>query len=393
MKNQQIELKYPGKTPKTEILNSTVAAILQEKEVLGTPEKDGWVSKIFFGDNLPILKTLYEDPNIRGEITLVYIDPPFATQRVFDENDDLTKLSQKAYEDQLSGYDYLEFMRKRLVFLEKLLSKDGSIYVHLDQRMAFHMKVLMDEIFGSQNFRNWITRKKCHPKGFTRKTYGNIQDFILYYSKGKRPVWNRPLRKMTKEIIEGSEYRYVEEGTGRTYKKVPLHAPGVRHGSTGKPWRGKMPPKGKHWQYRPEKLEEFDGKGRIYWSPSGNPRLKVYLDERKGAMVQDIWLGFLDPMNQFTSVTGYPTEKNQELLERIIKTSSNEGDIVLDCFAGSGTTLAAAENLNRRWIGIDNSEVAIETMKRRLLGFQEKQEKLLPRKPFIVYHAVQRFQT
>jgi adenine-specific DNA-methyltransferase len=247
----------------------------------------------------------------------------------------------------------------------------------------------MDEIFGMANFRNWITRKKCHPKGYTKNTYGNIQDFILFYSKSRNYVWNRPLEELTEEKIKSSEYRYIEEETGRVYKKVPLHAPGVRNGTTGQPWRGLMPPKGKHWQYSPEKLEDFDRHGRIYWSPTRNPRLKVYLDERKGVLTQDIWLDFLDTMNQFTSLTEYPTEKNQEMIERIIKTSSNEGDIILDCFAGSGTTLAAAEKLDRRWIGIDNSKIAIETTKKRLSGFYTKQKVLSTIKPYIIFHAVQ----
>lgn len=123
-----------------------------------------------------------------------------------------------------------------------------------------------------------------------------------------------------------------------------------------------MPPQGKHWQYTPEKLDEFDAKGEIYWSPSGNPRRKVFLDEDKGIPVQDIWLDVQDSLNQSIKITGYPTEKNPHLLERIIKASSNEGDFVLDCFAGSGTTLDLADQLNRKWIGIDNSAEAIENI-------------------------------
>lgn len=294
---------------------------MQQKETFGTIENGSWANKLIFGDNLPILSTLLTDSEIKGKVRLIYIDPPFSTRRVFNGNDDLTKYDEDVYEDRLTGYEYLEFMRKRLVLMRELLANDGSIYVHLDQRMAHYVKIIMDEIFGGRNFLNCITRKKCHPKGYTKKNYGNIQDFILFYSKGNKPVWHRPLEKMTEKVIKKSEYRYVEEETGRIYKKVPLHAPGVRNGATGKPWGGLIPPKGKHWQYIPEKLEEFDRQGKIYWSPTGNPRLKVYLDERKGVMTQDIWLDFLDPMNQYTSVTGYPTEKNQDMIERIIKSS------------------------------------------------------------------------
>jgi endonuclease III-like uncharacterized protein len=143
--------------------------------------------------------------------------------------------------------------------------------------------------------------------------------------------------------------------------KVPVHAPGVRHGETGQPWRGKLPPPGKHWQYLPSTLDEMDARGEIYWSPTGNPRRKVYLDESEGVGVQDIWLDLLDAHNQNIKITGYPTEKNPELLRRIIQSSSNEGDLVLDSFSGSGTALAVAHELNRKWIGIDNSVEAIDT--------------------------------
>lgn len=143
--------------------------------------------------------------------------------------------------------------------------------------------------------------------------------------------------------------------------KVPVHAPGVRRGETGQPWRGQLPPPGKHWQYPPSRLDEMDAGGDIYWSSSGNPRRKVYLDESSGIPVQDIWLEFRDAHNQNIKITGFPTEKPPALLERIIAASSNAGDLVLDCFTGSGTTLAVASQLGRRWIGIDNSLEAITT--------------------------------
>ena len=292
------------------------------------------------------------------------------------------------YSDALVGSDYLEFLRIRLLLLHKLLAENGSIYVHLDQNAAFYIKIIMDEIFGPRNFRNWITRKKCHPKGFTKNTFGNIQDFILFYTKSDRYIWNKPLDELTKKKVASSEYIYRENETGRIFKKVPIHAPGIRYGKTGEPWKGKLPPKGKHWQYPPEKLDEFDKAGRIYWSSTGNPRLKVYLDERKGVLTQDIWLDYLDPMNQFTSLTGYPTEKNQAMLEKIIVASSNEGDLVLDCFVGSGTTLTASEKLRCRWIGIDKSAIAIKTSIKRLEKMGEKHNSML--RPFGVYEAVPR---
>src|SRR5262249_48912647 len=159
----------------------------------------------------------------------------------------------------------------------------------------------------------------------------------------------------TQEKI-AEEYPYIDERTGRRFKKVPVHAPGTRRGETGKPWRAKLPPKGKHWQYPPAKLDELDAAGEIYWSPNGNPRRKVFFDQSKGIPVQDIWMGFKDPHNQNVLITGYPTEKNFDLVSRLIAATTNPGDFVLDCYCGSGTTLEAAAVLRRRFIGIDVSD-------------------------------------
>jgi len=292
-------------------------------------------------------------------VRLVYIDPPFATNSIFQ-----SRAQGDAYYDLLGGAHYIEFMRERLILLRELLSEDGSIYVHLDENMAFHIKVIMDEIFGRKNFRNWITRKKCNPKNYTRKTYGNISDYILFYTKSDNYVWSRPFDPWT-EKSSAKEYQYIEEGTGRRYKKVPVHAPGARNGATGREWKGQLPPPGKHWQYPPDVLDEMDARGEIYWSPSGNPRRKIYLEASEGIPVQDVWMDFRDAHNQNIDITGYPTEKNPDLLARIIEASSNPGDLVLDCFAGSGTTLAVASQHKRRWIGIDNSTEAISTILRR----------------------------
>jgi len=229
--------------------------------------------------------------------------------------------------------------------------------------MVFEMKLIMDEIFGSENYRNIIVRKKCNPKNYTRKTYGNIADFILFYTKTDKYIWNKQTVPLSEEGKK--EYQYIEEGTGRRFMKVPLHAHGTRNGETGKPWRGKMPPPGKHWQYTPRVLDEMDAKGEIFWSANGNPRRKVYLDEHPGVGIQDIWLEFRDAHNQNIKITGYPTEKNPELLRRIIAASSNPGNMVLDCFAGSGTTLAVADEMQRNWIGADNSIEAIKTILQR----------------------------
>ncbi len=253
----------------------------------------------------------------------------------------------------MAGAEFVEFLRERIILLYELLSDDGSMYLHLDSKMAFTMKLIMDEIFWKKNCRAFITRKKCSTKNYTRNTYGKISDYIMFYSKTEKFIWNRAYEDWVDErILE--QYPCIDEKTGRRYKKVPVHAPGIRNGDTGKEWRGMLLPKGKHWKFTPEKLDKLDAKGEIYWSPTGNPRRKVFFDPTKGIPVQDIWLNYRDSINQAQHTTGYHTEKNFDMLKMIVKASSNEGDLVMDCFAGSGTTLAAFD-LNRVWIGVDNS--------------------------------------
>jgi adenine-specific DNA-methyltransferase len=346
-----VTLSYPGKKPVAEILATPPTKLTVAWSGSAACE-DG---SLYYGENLRTLSALLLNPQVRGKVRLIYIDPPYATRSVFQ-----SRKQADAYNDLLAGADYLEFLRERLILLRELLADDGSIYVHLDENMAFQAKVLMDEVFGPSNFRNWLTRKKCNPKNYTRKTYGNVSDYILFYTKTDSYVWHRPLVEWTDERA-AREYSYTETGTGRRYKKVPVHAPGVRNGETGKPWRGIMPPPGKHWQYPPATLDEMDARGDIYWSPTGNPRRKIYLDQSDGVPVQDIWMEFRDAHNQNIRITGYPTEKNPAMLARIIAASSNPGDIVLDCFSGSGTTLETAHRLGRQWIGVDNSAEAIRT--------------------------------
>jgi len=355
-----VRLSYEGKRPEADILRTVPAAT---KEIW---RGDNAVNRLYYGDNLPILASLIKNDSIRGHVKLVYIDPPFATKSVFKSRN-----QTDAYGDLLVGSHYVEFLRERLILLRELLAEDGSIYVHLDENMAFHAKVLMDEVFGPSNFRNWITRKKCNPKNYTKRTYGNVSDYILFYTKSDDFVWNRPVDPWTDER-SAKEYQYTDPATGRKYKKVPVHAPGVRNGETGKSWRGMPPPPGKHWQFTPATLDAMDERGEIYWSPSGNPRRKIYLDTSAGVPIQDIWTEFRDAHNQNIEVTGYPTEKNPALLERIINASSAKGDIVLDGFSGSGTTVSVASYLERRWIGIDNSPEAIAVTLQRFARGSER---------------------
>ena len=350
--SKPVELSYAGKKSCSDILTDNRPSGFDCVRHFSTG------NRLYCGDNLSGLQELLADSSVKGKVTLVYIDPPFATKGTF-----LSRKQNKAYDDNLCGADYVESLRERLVLIRELLSPYGSIYLHLDENMIFEMKLIMDEVFGANNFRNMIVRKKCNPKNYTRKAYGNISDFILFYSKSDQYVWNRPTEPLSEQSTK--EYHYVESETGRRFMKVPLHAPGTRHGSTGGRWRGKLPPPGKHWQYPPQTLDEMHKRGEIFWSKNGNPRRKVYFDEHSGVVIQDIWLDFKDAHNQNIKITGYPTEKNPDLLRRIVQASSNPGDLVLDCYAGSGTTLAVADEMQRNWIGIDRSFEAISTILKR----------------------------
>ena len=346
-------LEYRGKLSRADIL--AMPAI--EPAAIPIASQSG---TLYQADNLPALLWLRQQPDIRGKVRVVYIDPPYATSMTFVDRE-----VNHAYEDRLSGAEYIESLRRRLIVLHDLLADDGSIFIHLDQNMIFEIKLVMDEVFGRDNFRNFITRKKCNTKNYTRNNFGNIADHILFYSKSETNVWHRPYDPWTEEKI-ADEYPCIDTPTGRRYKKVPVHAPGERNGQTGKPWRGKMPPKGKHWQYPPSKLDELDSAGEIYWSPSGNPRRKVYFERSKGIPAQDIWMQFKDAHNQNIHITGYPTEKNFDLVQRIVSATTNPGDLVLDCYCGSGTTLEAAAELGRRFIGIDAADAAINATVKRL---------------------------
>ena len=313
------------------------------------------------GDNLQGLAYLAE---MGEKVDLVYIDPPFATNTEFlmdsDRANTVSASGKLAYADTLRGGDYLEQLRLRLEAIRSVMAADGSIYVHIDVKMEHHVRLLMDAVFGPRNFRNSITRVKCNPKNFSRLSYGNIKDTILFYSVSPyRIKWHPQEDPMTDEESE-SRYPLVD-GEGRRYTTTPLHAPGVtRKGATGGPWRGMPPPAGRHWRYPPEKLDELDAAGLIAWSSTGNPRKIIYADQSQGKLPQDVWV-YKDPQRP-----SYPTQKNSAMLERIILTSSEPGDTVLDCYAGSGATLLEAARLGRRFIGMDDAPAAREVAERRL---------------------------
>lgn len=313
------------------------------------------------GDNLKAMNWLLEN-GYEGKIDLFYIDPPFATGGVFskDNSGRVATISKSndsiiAYSDTLQGKEFISFLKERVILIHQLLSEKGSLYLHIDYKIGHYVKVMLDEIFGINNFRNDITRIKCNPKNFERIGYGNIKDMILFYSKGKNPIWNHPTFDCTEEEI-AKLYNKIDS-KGRRYTTVPIHAPGeTRNGESNKPFKGIYPPKGRHWRCSVEELEDLDRKGFIEWSSKGNPRKINYAKDHLKKKAQDIW-EFKDPTFPI-----YPTEKNLDMLKFIIEASSNEDSIVMDCFCGSGSTLFAASLCKRNWIGIDQSDIAIETV-------------------------------
>jgi DNA modification methylase len=259
---------------------------------------------------------------------------------------------------------YLTMMSARLVELRRVLKPTGSLYLHCDPTASHYLKLLLDALFGAENFRNEIAWQRSGAKNDSLR-YGRSHDILLFYTAGKRFTWNTQyLPFHDASIIKN--YTHVEPGTGRRYRRGDLTAakPG---GDVDFEWQGVRPYKGRHWAYSREKLDQMLAEGRIEFRRTGMPVYKRYLDEQPGVPLQDIWADL-----RLTSADkerlGYPTQKPEALLERIITASSNEDDVVLDPFCGCGTTIAAAQRLNRRWIGIDVTYLAIDLIRNRLRG-------------------------
>jgi site-specific DNA-methyltransferase (adenine-specific)/adenine-specific DNA-methyltransferase len=365
---KEYELIYAGKEREEDILADTMAVPLQKiKTFRNGKDDESWANMLIFGDNLQVLKTLLQMKqegrlkNADGTpgVRLVYIDPPFATRQEFRGSQD-----QKAYQDKIAGARFLEFLRKRLVFLGELLSDDGSIYVHLDQRKGHYVKALLDEVFGEQNFLNDISW--CYKeREISRTNWNEKHDHILYYKKCGKVLFNWDA--ITLPYSEGTIKKYtLLDKDGRRYQ--------IR--GKGGPYVGN--------QQLPPKIE----KAHPDWT------YRDYLDEKPGILPRDWWDDIPFVNRAASERTYYPTQKPEALLERIIKASSNSGDLVLDCFAGSGTTLVVAEKLGRRWIGVDCGKLAIYTMQKRLLNILESKEIENTKKkygkscmPFSLYNA------
>lgn len=348
-RTKNCSLDYQDKSDEFEILFSYVNGDFASIEQNHNPKENRYI----FGDNYFVLKKLLDTH--KGKIDLVYIDPPFGTGNDFNSINDET-----AYSDKIVDSEFLEFLRKRLFLIRELLSEEGSIYLHIDKKIGHYVKIIMDEVFGYRNFINDITRIKCNPKNFSRNAYGNYSDMILYYAKNRdQQIWHNIREPMNeekrKELFPKKHPKYG------FYTTHPIHAPGKTiDGDTGMEWKGLMPPKGRHWRYSREVLTDLDDKGLIEWSETGNPRKIVLASEHKGFKVQDVW----EFKDKGLSYVDYPTQKNDDLLDRIILNSSNENSIVLDCFCGSGSTLKSAFRLNRKFIGIDSSTHSLDVVRK-----------------------------
>jgi site-specific DNA-methyltransferase (adenine-specific)/adenine-specific DNA-methyltransferase len=383
---REYELAYFNKEREEDIIAETMAVPLQPERSFGK-NGDDWHNSLIFGDNLQVMKTLLEQKkagqlcNADGTpgVRLVYIDPPFATKREFRGNND-----QRAYQDKLAGAEFVEFLRKRLVLLRELLSTDGSIYVHLDTKKSHYIKVILDEILGESNFRNEIIWKRQSAHNDSNQC-GAIHDTILFYTRSSRWTWNEILTAPSPDYIE-EFFDQVEPETNRRYARGDLTAGGLSGGGYDYEYKGVR----RIWRCPPSTMEKYDKEGRLHWPKDGVPRLKRYLDEFEGVPLQDVWADIRVIHNRSKERVDYPTQKPETLLERIIRSSSAPGDIVLDCFAGSGTTCAVAEKLERRWIGIDCGKLAIYTIQKRMLNLRSKighKGKPITPKPFTLYNA------
>ena len=428
---REYELVYHGKEREEDIIADTLAVPLQPVRTFGAngiePSAclgDAWHNKLIFGDNLQAMKSLLDMKNAgklcnadgTPGVRLVYIDPPFATRQDFYGTQD-----QKAYQDKIAGAAFVEFLRKRCVLIRELLSENGSLFVHLDQRKAHYLKVTLDEVMGEQNFSNEIIWRSTNSHN-TKTSIGQIHQVILYYRKSQSAVFT-PLRRPHFKDHVDKNYRHKDD-KGH-YSHCDLTGPGVRAGDSGKPWHGYNPTaSGRHWQPPSslydqldedistlpmlDRLNVFDKRGFVYIPiRGGQPRGKLYLDPKGGNLIQDLWAyqpytsgiyadskeAIDEDVQWLQNPEGgieYPTQKPEGVLSRIIRLATNDGDVVLDTFAGSGTTCAVSEKLGRRWIGIDCGKLAIYTIQKRMLNLCKeignKGSTLKPR-PFTLYNA------
>jgi adenine specific DNA methylase Mod len=366
-----------------ETINESAQERQKMLDLFAAGRDNEWRNRLIWGDKKYILPSLLDE--FAGKVNLIYIDPPFNVGADFsftttihpeDEDDEevasFTKepnvIEQKAYRDTWGkGLDsYLEWFYETAVLLHELLADDGSIYVHLDYHIGHYAKAVLDEVFGIENFKNEVAWKRSLPHNDPKK-YGSIHDVIFFYTRSATYKFNQIFTEQSEEY-KASHYT-LKDPDGRIYRLQSLSASGS---GPARRFGDKIiaPPKGTHWRFSQENIDELMTQGKIIFTKTGTPNFKRYLDESKGSALQSIWTD-VNPVNpQALERVDYATQKPEALLERILKASSNENDLVLDCFCGSGTTAAVAEKLNRRWITCDLGRFAIHTARKRLLSIQ-----------------------
>jgi site-specific DNA-methyltransferase (adenine-specific) len=312
---------------------------------------------IYCGDNLDQLKKFPD-----GCVNLIYIDPPFNSNRNYEVFWGETK-EKRSFEDRhASTQAYIDFMRPRCVELYRVLKKTGSFYYHCDWHASHYVKIMLDQIFGENQFQTEIVWRRTNAKGLAFRSFPNDHDTIFYYTKSDDYTFNRQYLPHDEKYIK-EFYKYVELETGRKYALDNLANPNKDRPNLTYEFLGVN----RVWRWTKERMQEAYEKGLIVQSsPGAVPRLKRYIDEQEGIPVDSIWADIPPIQSQSEERLGYPTQKPLALLDRIIKASSNPNDIVLDAFCGCGTALVAAENLGRQWIGIDISPTACRVMAKRL---------------------------
>lgn len=318
---------------------------------------------------------LYRDDNLERlasmpseSVDLIYLDPPFFSNRSYEViwGDEA---EVRSFDDRWEGgiQHYIDWMRERLAELHRVLRKTGSLYLHCDPHASHHLKLMIDGVFGASSFRNEIIWKRSAVKGDARRKFGSNHDSIFFYSKSSKYRFEPQYTEKTKAYFARFNY---DDGDGRgLYRLAPLDSPSYRPNLIY-PYKGFDPPK-KGWRVSLPVMERLDREGRLAFpaKPGGRIARKHYLGEQKGPKVTDVWSDFGPLQAANIEKLGYPTQKPEALLSRIINASSGPDEVVLDPFCGCGTTIAAASKLGRQWIGIDISPTAIEIMRRRLLKF------------------------
>jgi len=332
------------------------------------------MNRLVWGDNLLAMQALLAQ-GYAAKVDLIYIDPPFQSSADYSfelkiGNTQVEKeasiLERLAYTDTWEGGldSYLDMIYSRLQLMKRLLSSKGSIYIHLDWHVSHYVKLILDEIFGQENFKNEIVWKRTSARNDSH-TYNHIHDVIFLYTRSDEYVYNVQYTDYEQSYVDNF-YRHVEPETGRQYTLGDVASPSLRPNMTYV-WRGFEPP-AKGWRYEYETMERLYADGLIVFTDTMRPRRKRYLDEMLGVPLQSVWTDISPLSAQANQNLSYPTQKPETLLERIIKASSDEGDLVADFFCGSGTTMAVAERLNRRWIGCNLDKVGLQVSRNRMVN-------------------------